>query len=132
MKKSFKKIILISLGVGLLSFFLVFTWGMYSIYSSVSKSCLEAKSKYGGDCVEGMIGVLTDSNTSIEEKNHAVWVLGQLADERARPILETMHIDALLPDKEPLNKVISQYEINKAIKWIKEGNITSWMYKNIR
>ena len=34
-----------------------------------------------------------------------------------------MHLKA----REPLNEVVSQYEIEKAIRWVKNGNITSWM-----
>lgn len=49
-------------------------------------------------------------NHSFEEKNSAVWALGQFADQKALPFL---------------------HEIEKAIKWCKRGNLTSWMYRNI-
>jgi len=34
--------------------------------------------------------------------------------------------------REPLNEVVSQYEIEKAIRWVKNGNWTSWMYAGLK
>jgi len=102
-----------------------------SIYSSVSKTCNSAKIKYSTDCVNAMIENLESKETSIEEKNHLIWVLGQLADARALSVLGDLY--TAVPDhNEPLDKEVSQYELSKAIRWCENGNLTSWMYKSVR
>jgi hypothetical protein len=78
-----------------------------------------------------MINILDSEQSSIKEKNNAVYVLGQLADKKALPKLQSLY-SGVPQNKEPLDTVLSQYEIEKAIKWCENGNATSWMYKNLR
>ena len=110
-------------------FILVFTFG--SIYTSVSYHCEAIQVNFGTDCVEGSIKVLESDEYTIKERNEAIYVLGQLADSRALPILESFY-EGPPGGKEPLDEVLSQYELQKAIKWCKKGNATSWMYSKYK
>lgn len=102
-----------------------------SIYSSVYRTCNREKNEHASDCVTAMIKILESEKTTITEKNQAIWVLGQLADKRALPILKSLRT-GVSDHNETLGKEISQYELSKAIKWCEDGNITNWMYKSVR
>lgn len=103
---------------------------MYVIRSQVIKTCRLAKEEYQLNCTDSLILLLSDKNKNYQEKNTAIWALGQLSDKEALPTLKGLYTGDL-PQKEPWSKKISQYELKKAIKWCEEGNITSWMYRNI-
>jgi hypothetical protein len=129
-ERAFKyfKLLLIS---GLLISISVVGGTLVSMYKSVSNTCTNAKAEYNSDCVEAMIAILDSKNETFVDRNHAIWVLGQLADDRALPKLKEYYKG--VPDEvEPLNKTLSQYELQKAIKWCEEGNVTSWMYRNVK
>lgn len=114
----------------LAGFLIFFTVTMIIIHNSVSSHCTSFMDEYGGDCVEASISALNSDNKTIREKNTAIYVLGQLADKRALPHLKSIYRG--VPDhKEPLDEVISQYEIRKAIKWCEDGNLTHFMYKRL-
>jgi len=74
---------------------------------------------------------LSSTSRSFREKNEAIWALGQLANKSSLPILRK-HYTGKIPNKEPYDKNISQYELKKAINWCEKGNLTSWMYYFIR
>lgn len=101
------------------------------IFTEVRNTCDTAIAAYSKDCVDSLVLVLESEDKSFKEKNDAIWALGQIADERALPALESLYTGSI-PEREPLDKTISQYEIEKAIHWINEGNWTSWMYLRIR
>jgi len=77
-----------------------------------------------------LIELIKSENHSFKEKNNAVWALGQLADKQALSFLNDIVKTA--SDEKPCNpdKYLCRYEVEKAIKWCTQGNITSWMYKN--
>ena len=102
--------------------------GIFSIYYTVWKTCSSAKENYGGKCQRALIKVLEDEKTSPREKNDAIWSLGQMADQKSLPALEKIYAGKVPEEREPLDQVVSQYEIEKAIRWCKNGNVTSWMY----
>lgn len=114
-----------------LSIFLLFvviccTWIGYD----VKKQCQDAKREYGYDCVESLISLLKDENKSFQSRNSAIWALGQLGDKHALPVLKNYYTGNI-PQREPLDKVISQYELKKAINLTSGGvNLTSifWRY----
>lgn len=117
---------------GILLIILVFIAVLYAIiFKEVRGTCLRAETVHKKDCVNSLILVLEDPERNIKEKNDAIWALGQLADKRALPKLKSLYTGQI-PEREPLNKVISQYELRKAIRWIENGNWTSWMYFNYR
>lgn len=106
------------LGVGfiVLVFLITSTW----IGVSVHEKCLVAEGKYGGDCVESLMATLDDQVASNRERNYAIWALGQLGDERALPVLNKYYT-GVIPDREPYDMTLSQYEMKKAIKLLDGG-----------
>lgn len=109
---------------------LFFGCTMFVIYKEVKEICHEARSEYRLDCVDSLTLLILSEDKSYRQKNSAVWALGQLADRKALPFLQELYTGSI-PNKESLDKSISQYELFKAIKWCQNGNATSWMYKNI-
>jgi hypothetical protein len=96
------------------------------IRNEVEQECRVARARYGGDCVDAMSKLLQDENRSFRDRNDAIWVLGQLGDERALPALNRYYT-GVIPEREPINGMISQYELKKAIKLAEGGfNITHW------
>lgn len=116
-----------SVGISIFLLFIVITFSWISY--EVKNQCLDAQREYGGNCVESLVSLLNDENKSYRSKNDAIWTLGQLSDNRALPILKSYYTGNI-PAREPLDKMISQYELKKAIQWCETGNLTSWMYKN--
>ena len=110
----------------------IFVGGIFSIYYTVWKTCDLAKEKHGGKCQPALVKVLEDEKASPREKNDAIWSLGQMADPKSLPALEKIYAGKVPEGREPLDEVVSQYEIEKAIRWCKNGNITSWMYKVLK
>jgi hypothetical protein len=106
--------------------------GVFSIYYTVWKTCDLAKEKYGGKCQTALVAALEDENASPKEKNDAIWALGQMADSESLAALEKIYVGKVPEGREPLNDVVSQYEIEKAIRWVKNGNATSWMYGSLK
>lgn len=95
----------------------------------VKSRCRVATHKYGGDCVEALMSQLADENQGYRARNDAVWALGQIGDDRALPILQTYY-DGNIPNREPHDKSISQYELKKAINLTKGGlNISACIWR---
>ena len=103
------------------------------IHKQVSRITALAKSEYPGEAVEALCSLVGSEDHGFEDRNSAVWALGQLADPEALPFLEQLNA-ATAEDTVPFDRSgkLSKYEIEKAIKWCKKGNLTSWMYKKIR
>jgi HEAT repeat protein len=119
--------LVLALMFGIILIFVIATFSI--IYLEVRNVCTRAISEYSKDCIDSLVLTLESEDKSFKEKNDAIWVLGQLADERALPALVKLQTGEV-PEREPLDEVISQYEIRKAIHWINDGNATSWMYIN--
>lgn len=115
----------IGTSIFLLFFVITCTWIGYD----VKKQCSEAKKDYQGDCVESLINLLNDEKRSFRERNSAVWALGQLGDNRALSTLQSYYTGNI-PDREPLNESISQYELKKAVNLTSGGaNIAAWAWR---
>jgi hypothetical protein len=115
---------------GVLAGLILFASGLYWIYATVRDTSSKARQAYGGSAVEALGKTVESETSSFKEKNDAVWALGQIADSSALPMLKKFYT-GVMPEREPLDKVLSQYELKKAIKWCEQGNMTSWMYKGI-
>lgn len=117
----------IALSVFLLLIFIMCTWIGYE----VKDLCYEAKGQYGGDCVESLQAQLNDEKQGFGARNSAIWALGQLGDTRALATLESYYT-GIIPDREPLNVTISQYELKKAIK-LSSGanNVAALFWRNL-
>ena len=95
----------------------------------VKDLCQEAKREYGNSCVESLIKLLDDEKKGFRARNHAIWALGQLGDSRALPVLNSYYTGNI-PDREPLDGTISQYELKKAVELAKGGtNITAFIWR---
>ncbi len=77
----------------------------------------EIQEQYVGDVVEIMIACLEDEQQSLDNKNHAIWFVGQFGDTRALPALRTLHTG------EPCDHshVVCQREVNRAIQALEDG-----------
>ena len=104
----------------------------FGIYNTVRKTCDFAKEKNQGKCQTALASVLKDEEVTPKEKNDAIWALGQMAEPESLPALEKIYVGKVPEGREPLNEVVSQYEIEKAIRWVKNGNWTSWMYGRLK
>ncbi|MDD4975509.1 MAG: hypothetical protein PHY93_14210 [Bacteriovorax sp.] len=126
----FKKYIGMTIAIGISIFALFFVITCVWIGVSVKTKVQEAKADYGGSSTEALMTLLEDESQSFRSRNSTVWALGQLGDSQALPILEKYYTGEI-PDREPLNEVISQYELKKAIKLLDGGkNLTAifWRY----
>ncbi|MGD9129239.1 MAG: hypothetical protein PVJ09_02015 [Candidatus Woesebacteria bacterium] len=114
----------LALGLFLLVFLITGTW----IGVEVKERCMMAQSRYEGDCVEALIQVVDGDENSFRERNYAIWTLGQLGDEKAREVLEK-HYTGVIPEREPYDKGLSQYELQKSLKLLDGGfNVTHLLW----
>lgn len=115
----------IGASVVLLFFFVCCTW----IGFDVKSQCLDAKREYGKDCVMSLIALLDDEQKGFRARNSAIWALGQLGDKRALPVLQKYYTGDI-PEREPLDKTISQYELKKAVNLASGGfNMTAIFWR---
>ena len=84
-------------------------WRLQAGLRQVTEAALEAHP--GADRVEALIAIVDSDAFSREERNRAVWALGQIADPRAIPVLEKHYTG------EPCDhtQYLCQYELKKAI-----------------
>lgn len=124
------KRIIISLGIFIFILVLMlFFYSFFKIYLDVKSACLRTQSEYVKDCVDSLIEYIQSDKNTFKNRNSAVWALGQLADKKALPFL--YELDKSLPQQEKCKyeNSLCKYEVQKAIKWCENGNITSWMYR---
>lgn len=127
--KNLKEKFFYAVAVGLGTFLLFFVIGGVWIGHEVKNQCRQAKQEYGGDCVEALISQLKDENQGYRTRNYAIWTLGQMGDSRALPVLKKYYTGNI-PDREPLDKTISQYELKKAINLTNGGvNISAFIWR---
>lgn len=95
----------------------------------VDERCEQARKKYDGDCGEAMIALVQSEDESFRDRNQGIWVLGQLGDDRALPVLESMYTGNI-PERESYDEGISQYELKKAIALTSGGfNVTAVVWR---
>lgn len=100
------------------------TWIGYE----VKNECQQGQRQYGGDCVQALSAVVADESNSFRQRNSAVWALGMIGDPRALELLQS-HYTGDIPEREPLDDVLSQYELKKAIHQVSGGvNIVRWIW----
>jgi len=125
-----KQPVLFFLSIGLSIFLLFFVITCTWIGFDVKTKCRDATKEYGGTCTEALISLLNDESRGFNPRNSAIWALGQLGDNRALPILQSYYTGNI-PNREPLDQTLSQYELEKAIKLTSGNpNITAifWRY----
>jgi len=117
----------IGLSIFLLFFFITGVWIGYE----VKNSCKQAQAAYEGDCVEALSALLIDENQSFWARNNAIWALGQFRDSRAVSVLEKYYTGDI-PDREPINETISQYELEKSLNLSRGGtNLGAFIWRKI-
>ncbi len=120
-------VLAIGISIFLLFVFITSVW----IGHEAKNLCQQAQWQYGGNCTEALISQLDDQHQAYRRRNHAIWALGQLGDGRALPVLEKYYTGDI-PNREPLDETISQYELKKAINLVNgETNISAWIWRNL-
>lgn len=127
LKEKLSYVMAIGISIFLLFFFITGTW----IGHEVKDNCQDAKREYSGDCVESLLSLFEDEDQSFRRRNSAIWALGQLGDNRALLVLESYYTGDI-PNREPLDEMISQYELKKAVKLTSGGtNISAFIWRNL-
>lgn len=125
-----KKFLILGSTIGLSLFVLFFVITCTWIGYDVKNQCLQAKKDYGDTCVKSLSKLVQDQNRSFSSRNSAIWALGQLGDSSTLNVLQNLYTGNI-PDREPLNETISQYELQKAIKLLNGGtNLTAIFWRH--
>jgi hypothetical protein len=117
----------IGISIFVLFFIITCTW----IGFEIKNVCHEAKNTYINEqsCNQVLIRMLDDNQQSYKNRNDAIWALGQIGNPDSLPVLQKYYT-GIIPNREPLNKTISQYELKKAINLAKGGtNISAFIWK---
>lgn len=115
----------IGASIFLLFFVVTCTWIGYEVKSQ----CQKVEREYSGKCVDALLLLLQDESKGFRSRNDAVWALGQLGDSRALPTLQGYYTGNI-PEREPLDKSISQYELKKAINLVRGGlNMSAFIWR---
>ena len=103
---------------------------LHWISSDVRAACLEAQQEFGGDCVEALTAHANSGQHTFEERNRAIWALGEIGDKRALPALgELLHAEKLCPSPCNVSTCMCQYSIEKAIGLCEGLNIARWVWR---
>jgi hypothetical protein len=132
MKKNYKSLVnkiayiaAIGVSVGVLFFVIGCTWIGYE----AKNLCEEAQLKFPGNCTQALTGMLNDTTQSYRKRNDAIWALGQWGDPAALPALQS-YWTGVIPAREPINQMISQYELKKAIALCSGGtNLSAFIWR---
>jgi hypothetical protein len=127
--KSLANLVMYISAIGISIFLLFFVIGCTWIGYEVKNQCQRAQRVYDGDCVEALIAQLDDENQTYRNRNDAVWALGQFGDSRSLPVLQKYYTGNI-PDREPLDLTLSQYELKKAVNLASGGtNIAATIWR---
>lgn len=85
-----------------------------SIRSGLQRASDDAMAKFPGDRVEALMRVVDCDACALKDRNHAVWALGQMGEERASSTLRR-HFDGR-PCQH--SSRLCQYELGKAIQML--------------
>lgn len=103
---------------------------MHWISSDVRAACREARQEFGGDCVEALIAHANSDQHTLEERNQAIWALGEIGDKRALPSLEKLlRTEKLCPSPCNVSTSMCRYSIEKAIRLCSGLNIARWVWR---
>jgi PBS lyase HEAT-like repeat len=117
-------------GIFILLFLFIFFVASSWIGFGVKENCSKAQNQFEGSCIEALMQVVDADFTSYDDKNSAVWALGQLGDNQALPLLESKYQGSVPEGREKWNEVLSQHELSKAIKLLNGGwNISAAFWR---
>ena len=83
----------------------------------INRTSRSAMAQFDGDRIEALTALVDCQDCRLDDRDMAVWALGQLRDKRALPILYEYRTGKSCDH----SRQICQYEISKAIRWT-EGN----------
>jgi hypothetical protein len=86
---------------------------------AVRRAVHDARERFPGDDVEALIAQATAAEAPLDERNRAVWVLGELRDRRALPALRALYVQQACDHE----RLVCQREVRKAIAKI-EGELS--------
>ena len=124
-----KRIIIYTLSIGFGCIIILYGITCWILFSEVKEVCDKAVQEFKGDTIESLTELLHSDKYGYEEKNDAIWALGQIEDPKALPVLERFYTG--IPCEKPCRRdqSICQYEVRKALKTCRGAfSVTKWMY----
>ena len=119
------RMITITISVIISCLLLIYIGLWFWIKSDINKYCDDAMSRYSGDRVEALISVLKSETSSLTEKNHAIWTLEYIGDERALVVLKKLQTGTRCDH----SIYVCQRELIRAIGNIEGSNIVLIKFK---
>ncbi len=107
--------IILGIAAGLLLSGFLFIEGLIGV--GVLQESQKAMARFRGDRIEALISVVNCQTCNLQDRNSAVWALGQFRDKRALPTLYKYRTGIQCNHRTS----ICQKEIETAVKWT-EGN----------
>ena len=90
MRSRMKKFTLVLSGILFVALLVLVADGLV-IGSSLRLFSRNAQSQFPGNRIEALIALVKCQSCNRRDRNHAVWALGQLDDQRALPVLESCY-----------------------------------------
>ncbi|MBN2096794.1 hypothetical protein JW752_05395 [Candidatus Peregrinibacteria bacterium] len=119
----FKRLIIFGI-VALAVFLIFFAFSLRGIYTGVKEICDEYQGRFGGEsCAQSLMMSIDSIETSVQEKNDALWALSQLGREESLPFLYQL--------EKQQNERLSDIMLHRAIRFSERWTLTKWMYKNL-
>ena len=129
-RQKWKRVIIIGAFVMALTFIICTSISFRLIYKGVMAACINANREHAGNCSQSLIAYIKSDQQTFENKNKALWALGQLANKEALPFLKELESEISLEHPCDRGIQLCGLEVKKAIQWCSSGNLTSWMYRN--
>jgi len=108
------------------TFFLLLS--LHHISTQVRAACSEAASEFDGDCVEALAAYVESEHHTYQERNHAIWALGEIGDRRALPTLDRLLGGELMDSPCDTSRGICRYSVEKAIELCRGLNIVRYVW----
>lgn len=122
-RKHWRKIVLVILSIPVVGYFAI----CISIGFGVRNAVSGAQEQFPGDPVTALIALATSEETSISDRNRAIWALGQLGSAEALPTLRSLETHQLCDH----DSLICQHEVESAIKGCSGGtNAGAWVWRH--
>jgi hypothetical protein len=124
-KEFLKKFLLYGIPTGIILLIVAYGLACWSIGAGVKSISEEALAVYAGDTIEALMKYVDSEEQSLQQRNRAVWTLGQIGDPKALPVLEKFYTGEQCDHSQSL----CQHELEKAIKACKGSfNAGRWAW----
>jgi hypothetical protein len=126
-----QKVLVFILPSGVIAIMLLYAISCTLIFSSVKSICDRAKKEFKINNTESLMALIESEKFNFEEKNDAIWALGQSGNKKSLPLLERLYTGKIR-NRCNRHQYICQYELKKAIKFINSDFVvTRWMYRGL-